>query len=117
MEYIPLDINSSNINSALKNCRNNKTCKPVWYIFWIAIKKISVLYKIIIKAVRLLDKLLLNLNFLLTYKNNKWWKCLLSGLNGDFLNLIFLIIENNISNAGYQNNNAIKYGDKSWLLS
>mgnify|MGYP004067389353 CR=1 FL=1 len=72
---------------------------------------IEKLYNIIIELETLLDFKFLNLSFFSIKKNNKWWKWLLSGLNGDFLKLNFRIIENKISKGGYHKRSAIKYGD------
>ena len=46
---------------------------------------------------RRLDKFLSILNDLFKYKKINWCKCSLSGVDGDFLRIFFLTIENKFS--------------------
>ena len=49
-----------------------------------------------------------NFIMLARYINNKWWKWLLSAIDGDNFCNFFLIIENKFSYAGYHSNSAKK---------
>jgi len=73
--------------------------------------KNTILNKFIIKPLMVLRALSEYEKFFFIKMKSSWCKCRLSALVGEFLFIIFLIIENKFSYAGYHNIHATKYGD------
>ena len=67
-----------------------------------AIKIRKKLYRLTIDALNIFALRFENLYLFFNDKYNSWWRCLVSGKIGDWLNLNFLIIEKRISKHGYQ---------------
>ena len=79
--------------------------------FNIAYVKNAILKKFIIKPLMVFRTLLEYEKFFFIKTKSSWCKCRLSAPVGEFLFIIFLIIENKFSYAGYHNIHATKYGD------